>query len=479
MENKKGEPMKSPRTTVLICVALCAAMFSALPASAARDAAVALPAKLDRDILAPNASPRAIVGFRHDVTEGTIRRLAAAGITQAVVLDTIDAVGVLGPRSAYLAIARWADVAYVDADSPIHFDNYVTKKDTHVLEARAGKRPLRKGYTGKGVTVAVVDTGVFSPHPDLSDRVVNHVNFEPSWFFDMIYDGVYSDRLSELTGNAIDSYGHGTHVAGIVAGTGAAGQSLDFSGVAPGASIANFKIADAWQGVTCSIPCDFGWEINALVAFEYMIEHRSDPVYPGGIRVSTNSWSIYEVDSEVEPITLITKEAVKKGITVLFAAGNDGPGANTVALGPNRLPEVITVAAACKSIDSCGAGKVADFSSRGPQVDVAAPGDNVWSVRAGIYGFIGGIPAPPGADNPPAAINNTPFYINLSGTSMATPHVAGVVALMLEANSRLTPAKVQSILKSTAMDRGTRGFDTSWGAGMVNAFEAVRAALKA
>jgi serine protease AprX len=307
---------------------------------------------------------------------------------------------------------------------------------------------------------------------------VNHVNFEPSWFFDMIYDGVYSDRLSELTGNPIDSYGHGSHVAGIVAGTGAAGESLDFSGVAPGASIANLKIADVWEGVDCSIPCDFGWEINALVAFEYMIEHRNDPVYPGGIRISTNSWGIYEVDSEVEPIVLITREAVKHGITVVFSAGNDGPAQNTVGPGPEALPEVITVAAACKSIDSCGPNNVAEFSSRGPQVDVAAPGDNVWSVRAGVYGFLGGVPAPPGATDPPAAINNTPYYIGLSGTSMSAPHVAGIVALMLEANRRLTPAKVQSILRSTATDKGAKGFDTSWGSGLVNAFEAVRAALK-
>jgi serine protease AprX len=228
--------------------------------------------------------------------------------------------------------------------------------------------------------------------------------------------------------------------------------------------------------VTCSIPCDFGWEINALVAFEYMIEHRNDPVYPGGIRVSTNSWSIYEVDSEVEPITLITKAAVKHGIVVLFAAGNDGPGANTVALGPNSLPEVITVAAACKSVESCGAGNIAEFSSRGKQVDVAAPGDNVWSARGGVYGFLGTSIPPPGG---PEGLINRFWYVNLSGTSMATPHVAGIVALMLEANKKLTPPKVQQILRSTAMDRGKKGFDTTWGAGLVNAFAALKAALKA
>jgi serine protease AprX len=476
--------MRRPRSVLVLSAVLLVFMMSlALPTFAGSlvrsvpSAPRALPAAFDREILAPGASPRAIVGFRHDVGAATIRRLAGVGITHAVVLDTIDAVGVLGPRAAYLAIARWADVAYVDADSPIRFDNNVAKEDTNVDGVRAGKKPLKRPYTGKGVTIAVVDTGVDSTHPDLASRVVKHVNFEPAWVFDMINDGVYSDRLSEATGSPVDTYGHGTHVAGIAAGTGeAAAGGVDLSGVAPGASIANFKIADVWEGVTCSIPCDFGWEINALVAFEYMIEHRNDPVYPGGIRISTNSWSIYEVDSEVEPITLITKEAVKRGIVVLFSAGNDGPDPNTVSLGPNSLPEVITVAAACKSVDSCGDGKIAEFSSRGKQVDVAAPGDNVWSARGGVFGFIGSAVAPPGG---PAGLINRAWYVNLSGTSMAAPHVAGIVALMLEANKKLSPAKVQDILRSTAMDRGKKGFDTTWGAGLANAFGAVKAALKA
>ena len=456
------KPMK-----MLLATAVAAALGAAPLAGSHATSNLSLPAKLDSEILADYVSGRAIVGFDHDVTRATMRRLARAGITHAVRLDTIDAVGIMGPLSAYKTVARWSDVRYVDADSPIRFDNYAAKKDSHVLEVRAGKG-VDSRYSGKGVTVAVIDTGVDSNHPDLTDRVVKAVNFEPAWFFDMINDGLYSDQVAEATGNPIDSYGHGTHVAGIVAGTGAAASGeADMSGVAPGASIANFKIADTHQGVTCDVPCDFGWEMNALVAYEYAIEHRNDKIYPGGIRIINNSWSTYEVDSEVEPISLIVQAAADKGLINVFAAGNDGPDKNTVAQGPNQLEDVITVAAACKSVDSCGEKQIASFSSRGPQVDIAAPGDNIYSTAAvSVYTPLGSHAAPNGG-------TDNAYYVGLSGTSMATPHVSGIIALMLDANPKLTSAQVEKILIATAWDYGDRGFDTAFGFGQVDALKAV------
>ena len=479
--------MRSPRNLLISVLAVTLAITLAAPAAGGpAGTSASLPAAFDRDLLGSAGSGRAIVGFRHEIDADTMRHLARAGITHAVRLDSIDAVGVLGPSSAYAAIARWQDVRFVDADTPVRGHNYGAKQDTKVTQVRAGAKPLKRPYTGAGVTVAVVDTGIDSFHPDLADRVVKHVNFEPSWFMDMINDGVYSDQLSEETGNPIDSYGHGTHVAGIVAGTGeSAAGGIDYSGVAPGASLVNLKIADVWEGADCSVPCDFGWEINALVAFEWMIEHRHDPEFPGDIRISTNSWGIYEVDSEVEPIVLIAREAARAGIAVVFSAGNAGPDEGTVGPGPETLPNVIAVGASCK-LEVCPEGEIAEFSSRGPQLDVVAPGMAIWSTRPslGIFGPLGIAigatldgPAPPGEDDPAAMLNNSAFYIPLDGTSMAAPHVAGIIALMLEANPKLTPAQVQKILKTTAVDRGTRGFDTTWGAGLVNAHRAVAVAL--
>jgi len=431
-------------------------------------------------------SPRAIIGFEHDVDASTVTRLAATGITHMVRLDSIDAVGVLGPASAYTRIATWPDVAYVDEDSPIRFDNFGAKRDTNVNRARAGRGRLSRRYNGGGSVVAVIDTGIDATHPDLAGQVIKHVNFEPGWFFDMITDGVYSDRLVEATGNPIDTYGHGTHVAGIVAGTGAGGAGADFSGVAPGAKLVNLKIADIHQGVTCSVPCDFGWELNALVAYEWLIENRNDPQFGNGIRIATNSWSVFEVDSGAEPITLIVKEAARRGIINIFAAGNEGPDPGTVARGPNRLEEVITVAAACKTAgytdtSRCAPGGIASFSSRGRQVDIAAPGVDIYSAmaRASVLSPIGGHEPPPGPGADPAFAGNVANYVAFSGTSMATPHVAGIVALMLQANPRLGRAQVEQILIDTAGDRGDPGFDTAFGYGLVNAYRAVLAAERA
>jgi serine protease AprX len=424
---------KTLRTSIACALAAATALGSFAVGSAS--AGTTLSPKFDLELLDAASNGRAIIGFDHDVTAQTLRRLANAGITQAVRVDTIDAVGVVGSTEAYEAIARWNDVRFVDADSPVRFENHVAKKDTGVDKVRKGAGKVGK-YNGKGITVAIIDTGIESTHQDLDDRVVKHVNFEPAWFFDMINDG-----------------------------------DQDMSGVAPGATLANFKIADVQQGVDCTLPCDIGWEMNALVAYEYAIEHRNDKIYPGGIRVINNSWSTYEVDSEVEPISLIVQAAAKKGIISVFAAGNDGPGKNTVAKGPNSLESVITVAAACKSEDSCGKGKIADFSSRGPQVDIAAPGDNIYSALARASAF-----GPIGSHSPPGGPADAVDYVGLSGTSMAAPHVAGIVALMLDANPKLTRAQVEKILIKTAVDRGDKGFDTSWGFGMVDAYAAVNKA---
>ncbi len=444
--------------------------------------ATVLPSTFDMDLLSRDVSPRAIVGFRHDVDRSTIRRLASAGVTKAAVLPTIDAVIVLGSIEAYKRIATWSDVQYVDADGRIRLDNYGAKKDTKVSAVRTGARPLKRGYTGKGVTVAVIDSGIDSNHPDLAGRVAKHVNFEPAWFMDAINDGEYTDQFAEATGNPIDSLGHGTHVAGIVGGTGTGGQGEDFSGVAPEATLVNLKIVDVWHGLAY----DLGFETNALLAYEWMMKHRNDAAFPGGIRVATNSWATIEADDEFEPTVLMVQAAYRKGVVSVFSAGNAGPNANTVGRGPNRAKVVITVAAVCKTsgyedTTACAAGQIANFSSRGPQVDIAAPGVGIFSTGArpsALFPISLTVP-PPGQSDPAATANNAALYVSFSGTSMSAPHVAGIIALMLEANRRLTPAQVESILVKTARDRGKKGKDLEYGYGLADAHAAVVGSLAA
>ena len=437
-------------------------------------------AVFDTDLLSPDVSPRAIVGFTHDVDRSTIRRLAAAGITNAAVLDSIDAAIVLGPISAYRTLARWRDVQYVDADGRLQMHNYGARLDTKVNLLRGDTNRLARDYTGKDVTVAIVDTGIDSTHPDLADRVAAHINFEPAWFMDAIQDGEYTDQYAEATGTPVDTIGHGTHVGGIVAGTGAGGEGLNFEGVAPGASLVSLKIADAHHGLLY----DLGFETNALLAYEWLLKHRNDDAFPGGIRVASNSWGTLEADDEFEPIVLMVKAAHKAGVVSVFSAGNAGPDADTVGQGPARAEEVITVGALCKSYgytetSTCGAGAVANFSSRGPQVDIAAPGVAIFSAMARpsiLIPLSEGLP-PPGTGDPAAFANNASLYVAYSGTSMSAPHVAGIVALMLDANPKLTPAKVESILIRTAKDRGPKGFDNNYGWGVADSYGAVRLAL--
>lgn len=400
----------------------------------------------------------------------TIDDLRRAGVTQAAVLHSIDAVIVLAPRKVYVQLARRPEVKYVAGDHEMQLLNSDARKDTKVTVVRAGRAPLPRAYTGKGTTVAVVDTGIDDRHPDLSGRVVKRLEFANYTYLKNISGGAYSRHVADMP-PAVDDMGHGTHVAGIVAGTGVAGRAVDMSGVAPGAAL--LDIAIGLRGVGSTYSTDY------LAAYQWMIDHKDDPRFPGGIGVASNSYGARRNnEAQTEPFAEMVSAAVRRGITVLFAAGNEGPGKDKVLFGANRLPEVITVGAACKSESSCGKNRLAPFSSHGPQVDVVAPGDSIYSTMAAtgpiVYSYGAKYDPPPAAATDPVShANNKAYYWGLSGTSMSTPHVAGIVALMLEANPRLTPAQVRSILVRTAADHGPRGFDIGWGHGMVDAERAV------
>jgi len=430
----------------------------------------------------PGTLARMIVSFEHDLGSPTIDRLAAAGVLQAAIFDAIDAAALVAPPEVFQTMATWPDVTRIEADDPVVAANDRARQDTRVNRVRAGAPPLRSGYKGEGVTIAIVDSGIDAVHPDLRDRVALHLNFNPSWFMDDITDGEYSKQLAEVT-SGYDGVGHGTHVAGIVGGTGAAATNVDLSGVAPEATLIDLKIGDLETPTLSNPPTELGaFESNVLAAYQWLLDHRLDERFPGGIRITNNSWGVAATEDTVSAddtaVTRIIEKAVSKGVVTVFAAMNEGPGENTVYAGPNSSREVITVANACKTVDSCGAGQIAADSSRGPQVDIAAPGSDIWSALAGTDSAAKAVQGaqPPPAGDPSAAARNRAFYVKRSGTSMAAPHIAGIIALMLEANPDLTPTKVRSFLMKTAADRGPRGFDTAWGAGLVDAFAAVNLA---
>ncbi|MEV5954167.1 S8 family peptidase [Streptomyces sp. NPDC051987] len=236
----------------------------------------------------------------------------------------------------------------------------------------------KAGYTGKGVKIAVLDTGVDTTHPDLKDQVIESKNFTSA-------------------ADASDHFGHGTHVASIAAGTGAKSHGK-YTGVAPGAKILNGKVLDDTGS---------GDDSGILAGMEWAAAE--------GASVVNLSLGGYD-GPEIDPLEAeVNKLSEQKGILFAIAAGNDGP----QSIGsPGSAADALTVGA----VD--GNDKLADFSSTGPAADgsikpdVTAPGVDITAAAAK-----GSVIDQEVGENPPG-------YLTISGTSMATPHVAGAAAIL-------------------------------------------------
>ena len=408
---------------------------------------------------------RAFVQYDHPVTDADVAALQALGVVKLHRYDLVPFVAVITPRSVLDRIASIDGVLGIQQDHGLHLDLYESKKATKVDLVRKPVSEGGLGLNGKGVRVAVIDSGVDSSHPDLADRVVTSYNFEGGWIFDQYQDGAASDDVAGATAQyaQVDEVGHGTHVASTIAGTGAAaklptGSGRDLSGMAPGAGIISYKVASPAQGVVY----DMGWEANTMAAIEHLIEHNSEL----GIKVINNSWGIFEVtDPDSEPVIQMVRAGIAKGLLFVFSAGNSGPEDNTVGW-PGAMGNVITVAATKKVAPF----DVSSFSSRGYQVDIAAPGEDILAARSKVSVIDFGLSVPD-------AGTDAPYYMGISGTSMSAPHISGISALLLEANPKLTAPKIEEILERTAADLGDAGKDHLYGYGFVNANKAARVAL--
>ena len=436
-------------------------------------------------------------------SELNLLRVADAVVESGVVLPTIDSVALRAPPVLLELLARDPRVLAVRPQRrlKLNLHSSVTQLNARNLEAPEMVGPAacaveRPGVTGAGITVAVIDSGVFAAHPGLLGRVLEGRNFELSQV-QRQSGGVLTaeewDQYAEATGPSAlqDEVGHGTHCAGIIGGDGSGASGLDLAGVAPGVSIVSLKIASAVNGVVE----DIGFEANSVMAIDYLVRHKDEL----GVRVASNSWGLLEEEAQApltgptdfDPVKLAVQNAVAAGISMVFAAGNDGggPDQDTLRAIPNGLDEVITVASACKADHgSCPAGSVNSFTSRGAAVDVAAPGDQILSAMSpsALAALGQTLEGDYFGDTPQDQAQNRLFYMRLSGTSMAAPHVAGVVALLLEANPELTPAQIREILVASADDLAVAddaellpGFDKASGHGMVNVRQALTLAVGA
>jgi len=433
--------------------------------------------------------------------------LRRAGAIDGVALTTIDTVAVTLPVGGIEALRSRSDVVAVRPERRLEF--HLAKSVPFIGADRArldqpetvsGDSPegpwevQRPAVDGTGQVIAVVDTGVWGEHPDLAGRVLAQRDFELAYAGELLLTPEQLDTFAATTGplaGVTDDVGHGTHVAAIAAGTGAgtSGRANNNRGVAPGAKVVDLRISPQAHTTDNNV----GWERNALAAYDWLVRHHADPEFgPHGIRVVNNSWGTGEstLDGEqldYSPFAQLLPKLTQAGVVVVFSAGNSGTGDNvTDKLLPTGHPDVITVAAGChpgSTSSGCRPAtpdrQIASFSSRGPAVDVTAPGvDIVAAVNASSGAALGQISGDFSGTQQSDAVTNRVLHANFSGTSMSGPHVAGLAALLLQADPALTPFDVRVILAATSRDLLQSGRDIHTGWGMVDAPTALVAAAR-
>lgn len=429
----------------------------------------------DVDATAGRASDPLDVILQFDALrlDGVRAALDSSGFPILYEYQATPAFHVQAPPSAVDELASIPGVSHVEIVQPA-LPMLATSKTairSHLVTDPLGglRDRLGRPIDGRGIGVAVVDTGIDGTHPDLKYRVPVSAGILGTDFAVaenlLIVSTSYRYGLFPMPNTDVTD-GHGTHVAGTIAGRGKVDPTM--RGVAPGAVLYGLATGN----------------LNLLLwtsqAFDWIATHH-DTVDPP-IRVVSNSWALFgEIDSNSMLATL-TKQLIDAGVVVVWAAGNNGGDGSTMETNSLcQIPRegVICVAAYDDLNTGTRDGRVWEWTSRGQTnnpatwPDLSAPGVKI-RATAPLFS-LDTLLAPPTAP-----------YAELSGTSMSTPHVSGVVALMLQANPALTPAQVESILESTAYKFSDGGpyvsssdprFDGSHSAkghGIVDAYAAVQ-----
>ncbi len=334
------------------------------------------------------------------------------GTTSRFTLESIDARAVRAAKrqadslwSTLLAAApdgrarTTAQRAAADSVQKVWLDNLVKVDDAQSNEQIGAPAAWAAGYDGTGVKVAVLDTGIDAAHPDFANKVVAAQDFTAD-------------------GTTTDLFGHGTHVASIVAGSGAASGGT-YKGVAPGASLVNAKVLDQFGS---------GTEAQIIEGMEWAAAQ--------GAKVANMSLGTHSPSSGDDPLVQAVDEISEStGILFAIAADNIGPADSTIT-SPGWADEALTVGAVDKD------DVLASFSSRGPRLgdygikpDLTAPGVDIIAARAD------GTALGPIVDE---------RYVQLSGTSMAAPHAAAAAAILSQQHPTWTNRQLKNALISSA-----------------------------
>ncbi len=386
-----------------------------------------------------------LVGLRPGASSATLARLFAVDdlqIERALKPLSIVEVRVPGGHEEAVvdSLQRSGQVAFAELDYAAHSTDMVTPTDPgwgnqwgpRQIEAPAAWAVV----TGTpGVIVAVVDSGLKLDHEDLAAQRWTNAGEIPGNFVDDDGNGKIDDVngwhffhryttsgfVPDEDANVQDDYGHGTHVAGIVAA--AANNGVGITGIAPGARVMPVKVLDQYGT---------GWYSDIAAGIVYAADN--------GARVINLSLG-------GTPDSQTLREAVdyarSRGALVVAATGNSGG----AVLYPAAYDPVLAVAATDAN------DQRASFSNFGPQVDLAAPGVDIYSTWPWVTG-----------------------YFTKSGTSMAAPHVSGAAALIWSYQPNLPATAVANALERTAVDLGETGWDAYTGWGRLDLYRAVQAA---
>lgn len=353
---------------------------------------------------------RRIVVFKSGVLNEPARQALVKKFGGVIVKDLtlIDSKAVLLPPGAEAGLSSQPGVLRIDDD--VKVVALGKAQPAEVLPWGIDKIDAELAWpttTGDPVKVAIVDTGIDLSHPDLQANIMGGYN-----------------AINPLK-SAKDDNGHGTHVAGTIA---AIDNTIGVVGVGPKIDLYSVKVLNA---------AGSGYLSDVIEGIGWAADH--------GIQVVNMSLG---TSSDVQSLHDAVANAQAAGVTEVAAAGNSGG----LVIYPAAYPEVIAVSATDQT------NTIASWSSRGPEVDLAAPGVGIYSTYKGST------------------------YKTLSGTSMATPHVAGTAALVLttpvgaydsNGNGRWDPVEVQNKLQATATDLGAASWDPLYGYGLVNAYQAI------
>ncbi len=394
---------------------------------------------------APQQSVEVIVGFTRKANALDRNTLTQLGATYVRDLEIVPALVVRIPAYQVSALAQMSKVAWIGEDAAVAPSLDVAREAAGL----PGPGAPALAETGAGITVAVLDSGI-AAHPDLAGRIAASV--------DMLAGGISVP--------AADPYGHGTHVAGIVAGSGATSGGR-YRGIAPAARLVSVRVLDAaGAGRTSDVIAGLQWVRQNRTAY--------------GIRVAVLSLGHpVQEPAAVDPLVSAVEALESAGVVVVCSAGNYGRNGNFTVTSPGNSPSAVTVGALTDwNTYTNGDDLVASYSSRGPTLfdhlakpDLLAPGNRVVSLRspgsaldtqhpelrvdegAGgarepvAVGRMGGIGDMTRGE---AHFASPVVYFELSGTSMAAPMVAGTAALMLEARPGLTPDTIKARLMQSA-----------------------------